>query len=166
MELIEIISSPYPGECTVPFGCHLRFDRRLVSGETRDLIMKEIETALAGIDHWESGFQLDGFTTYTGVELVNEQFYPGWLIAPDSIWLQKAQRGMELAGLDPDPIVVPYCTNASFSAGVAGIPSMIFGPSTIELAHIVDEYIEIDELMRYYQGLQIVISSMLSPAET
>lgn len=162
-ELIEIISSPYPGECTVPFGCHLRFDRRLISGETRDSIMKEIETALSGFDHWKSGFQKDSYTTYTGVELVNEQFYPGWRIAPDSIWLQKAQQGLQSAGLDVETVALPYCTNASFTAGLAGIPSLIFGPSTIRLAHIVDEYIEIDELSRFYQGLQGIVRNVMNP---
>jgi putative selenium metabolism hydrolase len=162
-ELIEIISSPYPGECTVPFGCHLRFDRRLISGETRGSIMKEIETALTGIEHWRSNFQQDSFTTYTGVELLNEQFYPGWRIAPDSIWLHKAQLGLQSAGLDLETVALPYCTNASFTAGLAGIPSLIFGPSTIRLAHIVDEYIEIEELIRFYHGLQGIVGSVMNP---
>jgi putative selenium metabolism hydrolase len=164
-ELIEIISTPYPGECTVPFGCHLRYDRRLVSGETHDSILKEIETALTGLDRWQSGIQVDSFTTYTGVELANEQFYPGWCIAPDSIWLQKAQRGLHSTGLNAEPAPIPYCTNASYTAGLAGIPSLIFGPSDIRLAHIVDEYVEIDELIRYYQGLQGIVKSVMSPGE-
>ena len=162
-ELIEIISSPFPGECMVPFGCRLRFDRRLVSGETRQSLMDELSAALAGFDRWKAGFQPDGFTTYTGVELRNEQFYPGWSIPQDSPWLRKAIRGMQAAELDQKTLALPYCTNASHTAGEAGVPTLIFGPSTIRLAHIVDEYVEIDELMRYYRGLQEVLKSILAP---
>ena len=163
-ELIEIISSPYPGECMVPFGCRLRFDRRLVSGETRQSLMDEVRGALSGFDRWQAGFQPDSFTTYTGVELVNEQFYPGWSLPPGSPWLQKARLGMQAAALDSSVIAVPYCTNAAFTAGEAGIPTLVFGPSTIRLAHIVDEYVEVDELLRYYWGLQGVLKSVLAPS--
>jgi putative selenium metabolism hydrolase len=159
-ELIEIISSPYPGKCMVPFGCRMRFDRRLVSGETRQSLMQELKRALSGFNRWQAGFQPDSFTTYTGVELVNEQFYPGWSMPPDSAWLEKARRGMQAAGLDSETLSVPYCTNAAYSAGEAGIPTLVFGPSTIRLAHIVDEYVEIEQLLRFYRGLQEVLRAV------
>jgi putative selenium metabolism hydrolase len=161
-ELIEIISSPYPGECMVPFGCRMRFDRRLVSGETPQSLMQELHRALSQFDRWQTGFQPDSFTTYTGVELVNEQFYPGWSLPSDSDLLLKARAGLQAAGLDDSPLSVPYCTNAAHTAGEAGIPTLVFGPSTISLAHIVDEYVQVEELLRFYQGLQGVLRSVLS----
>jgi acetylornithine deacetylase/succinyl-diaminopimelate desuccinylase-like protein len=121
-ELIEIISSPFPGECMVPFGCRMRFDRRLVRGETPQTLMDELSRTLSGFERWQAGFQPTSFTTYTGVELVNEQFYPGWSIPLDSPWLQKALAGIQAAGLEGETIAVPYCTNAAHTAGEAGIP--------------------------------------------
>jgi acetylornithine deacetylase/succinyl-diaminopimelate desuccinylase-like protein len=35
---------------------------------------------------------------------------------------------------------------------VAKIPTIVFGPSTVKLAHVVDEYIEIEELIRGAEG--------------
>jgi putative selenium metabolism hydrolase len=159
-ELVEIISSPFPGECMVPFGCRMRFDRRLVRGETPQTLMDELSRTLSGFERWQAGFQPTSFTTYTGVELVNEQFYPGWSIPLDSPWLQKALAGIQAAGLEGETIAVPYCTNAAHTAGEAGIPSLVFGPSTIQLAHVIDEYVEVEQLLRFYRGLQGVLRAI------
>jgi putative selenium metabolism hydrolase len=152
MELIEIQSKPFPGECIVPYGCRLRYDRRLVSRETQPGIQVEIEEALAAFSNWEMGFQTTPLTTCTGIDLVQDCFYPGWVLDPESIWLKKARRGLRSVGLQDETITVPYCTHASFTAGVAGIPTIIFGPSTIDLAHITDEYIEIEQLRMAASG--------------
>jgi acetylornithine deacetylase/succinyl-diaminopimelate desuccinylase-like protein len=141
MTLIEMHSNPFPGECIVPYGCRLRYDRRLVPGETR-------ATVLAGMDHWEVGFQTTSLTTYTGIELRNECFFSAWELPGDSIWLEKACLGLTNAGVEPVLTTAPYCTNGSYTAGEAGIPSLIFGPSHIGLAHVVDEHIEVSELWR------------------
>jgi putative selenium metabolism hydrolase len=152
MELIEIQSSPFPGECIVPDGCRLRYDRRLIGGETQAGIQAEIEGALAGISHWQMGFQTTHLTTCTGIDLVHDCFYPGWVLNPESAWVKKARQGLRSVGLPDDTITVPYCTHASYTAGVAGIPTLIFGPSTIDLAHITDEYIEIEQLRKAATG--------------
>jgi putative selenium metabolism hydrolase len=152
MEIIEIQSRPMPGECIVPFGCRLRYDRRLVSGETQAGIQKEIKQALSHFTNWKMGFLSTRLTTYTGLELSHDCFYPGWVLDPQSEWVRKARRAVKTAGLPEEPIVVPYCTHASYTAGIAGIPTVIFGPSTIELAHITDEYIQIEQLMKAAGG--------------
>ncbi len=40
---------------------------------------------------------------------------------------------------------VPYATNAAFFAA-AGVPSVVFGPGSIEQAHTADEWISLDQL--------------------
>ena len=51
MELIEIISSPYPGDTiVVPDGCQARFDRRLVSGETPATMLEGVREACREMD--------------------------------------------------------------------------------------------------------------------
>ena len=152
MELIEIVSSPFPGNCIVPDGCRLRYDRRLLPGDTRQSLMDSLHEAMANHQRWSIGFQPVRLETYTGHVLEGEHFYPAWTLPEDSPWLAKARQGLEMNGLTAKSMAVPYCTNASFTAGQAGIPSLIFGPSDISLAHIVDEYVEVDELMRAVAG--------------
>jgi putative selenium metabolism hydrolase len=160
MELIEIQSSPFPGECIVPFGCRLRYDRRLVSGETQESIRAGIEYSLADVHHWKMGFLSTHLTTYTGLELEQECFYPGWVLDPNTIWLQRARLGLRSAGIPDETITVPYCTHASYTAGVAGIPTILFGPSSIDLAHITDEYIEIEQLNQAARGFASLARSL------
>jgi acetylornithine deacetylase len=47
--------------------------------------------------------------------------------------------------LDATPIGVPFCSDAS-KFGALGIPSMIFGPGSIDQAHAADECIECDQV--------------------
>jgi acetylornithine deacetylase/succinyl-diaminopimelate desuccinylase-like protein len=152
MTLIEMHSSPFPGECIVPYNCRLRYDRRLVPGETRASVLAEVRTALEGAEHWSLGYQTTSLTTYTGVELHNECFFSAWELPENSPWLQKACRGLISAGIEPVMTTAPYCTNGSYTAGEAGIPSLIFGPSQIGLAHVVDEYIEVTDLWKSYNA--------------
>jgi len=160
MELVEIVSEPFPGECTVPYGCRLRYDRRLASGETRQSVRDEIYSALKGLDQWETGYQTANLVTYTGLRLEKEQFHAGWAMDPASAWLRKAEQGLRQAGIQPHRIAVPYCTNGSYSAGEAGLPTLIFGPSSIRLAHVVDEYIEVEELLRGMRGLVALAAAL------
>jgi acetylornithine deacetylase/succinyl-diaminopimelate desuccinylase family protein len=49
-------------------------------------------------------------------------------------------------------IGVPYGTNAS-AYSPKGVPTVVFGPGSIEQAHTVDEYVEIDQLHRAVEML-------------
>jgi putative selenium metabolism hydrolase len=153
MELIEIISAPFPGECTVPYGCSLRFDRRLVGGETMESVLASIQYGLAGIEGWLAGFTENTLQTYTGRILKKTEFHPGWTVDPGSDWVRHALTGLEKVGVHTETMYAPYCTNASYTAAIAGLPTLVFGPSSIHLAHVVDEYIEIAELLRGARGL-------------
>jgi acetylornithine deacetylase len=42
---------------------------------------------------------------------------------------------------------VPYCTNAPFYAS-AGIPTVVFGPGSLEQAHTADEWLPVDQLLQ------------------
>lgn len=150
--LVETISRPYPGECTVPYGCHLRYDRRLVSGETKESVLESIRKEVGDEKGWNQDFLAAELKTYTGTTLHSTDFYPGWNLQADSAWVKTAFAALKNADAGGKLISVPYCTNASYTAGELGIPTVIYGPSTIALAHVVDEYVEISELVRAAKG--------------
>lgn len=152
MELVEIISQPFPGESTVPYGCRLRYDRRLVRGETQESILKLIQAALQGLPGALARFVEVEQELSTGNKVGGVDFHPAWAVAADSDLVQRALKGIASTGVEPRTMLAPFCTNGSYSAGVAGIPTLLFGPSSIRLAHIVDEYIEVEELMKGVDG--------------
>ncbi|MGB8646032.1 MAG: YgeY family selenium metabolism-linked hydrolase [Anaerolineae bacterium] len=152
MELAEIQSFPFPGKSIVPDGCRARFDRRLMRGETMESVLDSFRRALVGLDGWSVEYTTARVDCYTGQALEQPDFFPAWALDQTSEWYRLAVRGLESAGLAPEHFVAPYCANGSYSAGVAGIPTLIFGPSTIKLAHAVDEYIEVEELLRGAAG--------------
>jgi len=54
-----------------------------------------------------------------------------------------------------------FCTNAAYSAGIAGVPTIGFGPSTEGDAHVIDENIRIDALIAAARGYAGIIQSVL-----
>ena len=58
--------------------------------------------------------------------------------------------------------IYPYSTNASYYAGVAGIPTVGFGPAQMSILHLDDEYIELDNLVRICNGYVGIAHSVLA----
>lgn len=152
IELIDGISSPYPSLSTVPVSFRMRYDRRLMPRETVESVLDSINLALKDLPDWQAGFSQIKINTYTGKTIEALDFHPGWIIDSTSPWIKRAQAGLRESGIEVKLSVAHYCTNGSQSAGTANIPGMIFGPSSILLAHTIDEYIEISELMRGVEG--------------
>ncbi len=160
MELIEIQSSPFPGECTVPYACRLRFDRRLVEGETQASVQASIEDALSSVQGWQFGFNQSEYMTYTGQMVSRLEFHPGWAMEETSPWVLVAMQGLAGVGMAPTTFAAPYCTNGSYSRGILQLPTLIFGPSHTGLAHIVDEYVLVAELLHAAEGLVGLATSL------
>ncbi len=152
MELIDGISSPYPSLSTIPVSFRMRYDRRLMHTETMESVLESIRLTLADLPDWEADFQQIKIQTYTGKSLEAPDFHPGWLMDPNNTWIQKAYKGLQKAGITPTYTTALFCTNGSYSAGIAGVPTMIFGPSTGLLAHCVNENIEIADLLQGVEG--------------
>jgi len=152
IELVDGISSPYPSLATVPASFRMRYDRRLMPGETVESVLGSIKSALKDLTDWQVGVSEVKIKTYTGKTIEALDFHPGWVIESTSPWIKRAQAGLLESGINAELTIAHYCTNGSQSAGVNNIPTMIFGPSSILLAHIIDEYIEISDLLRGVEG--------------
>ena len=87
-----------------------------------------------------------GARCYTGNTIRGERFFPGWLQDPQEPFIRDILAGLEAAGLTPAVRRYSFCTNGSHYAGEAGIPTVGLGPSREDLAHTVDEYVELDQL--------------------
>ena len=53
-----------------------------------------------------------------------------------------------------------FCTNGSHYAGEAGIPTVGFGPSRENLAHTIDEHVELAQLEAAWRGYKALAAAL------
>jgi putative selenium metabolism hydrolase len=160
MEALDIHSEPYPSASTIPYTCLVRYDRRLVVGETPESVLQPYREAFGGREDVAFGFEDIAFTTYTGAVLRTPDFHPAWLWAEHTPWVQQALASLSAAGLRAETFIAPYCTNGSTTAGELGLPTLIYGPSSIALAHKVNEYIEVNDVLAAVLGYQALAQGL------
>ena len=163
MCLTDVVSVPYPAQSVVPSGCRATYERRLLPGETREIIEAELRAACARAGAPDTIVELatTNYRTYTGVRWVEPKWFSPWQTPEDHGLVQHALQGLRSAGLEPGLSSYQFCTNAAYSAGVAGVPTVGFGPSTEQHAHVIDEYLEVDQLLRARDGYTGIISTLL-----
>jgi putative selenium metabolism hydrolase len=163
MALAGIVSDPYPPQSVVPSRCYATYERRLLPSDTLDSLMSQLREACAqaGAPDTEIELAVAEFTTWTGVRWEHPKWFPAWIIEEDHPLVQGALQGLRRAGLDPRLTAYQFCTNAAYSAGVAGVPTIGFGPSREGLAHVVDEYVEVEQLVQAARGYAGIIKALL-----
>lgn len=121
----------------VPAGCEIEIDRRMLPGETVDHVLAHYQRLLDSLVNRHP--ELDVIMhppMLTDMPLETDQ---------KSSPVQRIASVLEDMELDATPIGVPFCSDAS-KFGALGIPSMIFGPGSIDQAHAADEYVECDQV--------------------
>lgn len=166
LELTDIISSPYPGASVVPSVCRATFDRRTLVGEDEALILMQVEEAIEearkNVPDLKARVCLakGSERCWTGETIESKRYFPAWLIDEDSELVKKALAGLEEAGIKAPISHFSFCTNGSHFCGEAGIPCIGFGPSLEILAHVRDEYIEIEQLKKAFRGFYGILSQL------
>lgn len=164
--LTDIISSPYPGASVVPEYCRATFDRRLLVGETKETVLAPIQSMIDELMKEDPDLNLKvslakaSEKCYTGNIIEGERFFPGWLYSEEDEYVQAAYKGLKHAGLNPEITEYSFCTNGSHYAGEKGIKTIGFGPSKENLAHTIDEYIELEQLYLGAEGYYGILQSV------
>ncbi|MCH8828566.1 MAG: M20 family metallopeptidase [Planctomycetes bacterium] len=118
---------------TVPDICRVEIDRRCIPGEDGFAIIEQVEEYL--------GERLD----------FDVEFEPPWITGAalsddeNGDWSDRLLKTIADVTGPKRKVGVAYGTHASRIAA-AGVPSMVFGPGSIDQAHTKDEWIAIDEL--------------------
>ena len=161
--LTDIISEPYPGRSVIPYRCRATFDRRLLPEDRVPSVLAEVNQR-PGLDDVQYQARLAGLdeSTYTGYQLRGDKFFPAWIYPESHPFVQTALRGLQSAGLQPSIGCYRFCTNAAYSAGIAGIPTIGFGIGREEDAHITDESILVEDLLSAARGYQGIITAFLN----
>jgi acetylornithine deacetylase/succinyl-diaminopimelate desuccinylase-like protein len=164
-ELIELISTPYPSNSMVPYGCLARYDCRLVRGESPDDLVARFQAAAGDDVDVSVRVRRGTYRCYTGAKLEMEEFLPAWITPSDSPFVTAARRGVQDMVQDVDhsgeEFFAHFCTNGSYTAGVAGIPTIIYGPGATEGAHVADEFITIPDLKAATDGYAAIVEAVL-----
>ncbi len=127
----------------VPHQCEIEIDRRTIPGESSGAALQDIE---------------DFLRQRTSVSF---EMLPPWIVA-DSLSDDNNRYLAEKLLEQIASIVGPreklgafYCTNASCFAVIGNVPSVVFGPGSIDQAHTKEEWLEVAQLQQasdiYYQ---------------
>jgi putative selenium metabolism hydrolase len=159
--LTDIISEPHPGRSVIPYRCHVTYDRRLLPGEKKADVLGALES-LPGLEdiQYTLGLAPNTEKTYTGRELSGEKYFPAWLLPEAHPFVQTALNSLRAMGLNPRIGAYRFCTNAAYSAGIAGVPTIGFGIGREEDAHIIDESISTDDLHTAAHGYLGIIQAV------
>lgn len=123
----------------VPDRCSINLDRRLLPGER----VEEVIGAYEKVCHpYDCEFE----TPYLADEAMETE--------PDSPVVSRAALISEQLGLDTEAIGVPFGCDASKLSRI-GIPSIVFGPGSIDQAHADVEFVALDQVetaARFYEA--------------
>lgn len=133
----------------VPDRCQIEIDRRLIPGETWQAAFEHYQGVVDRLLEQDSS-----------VEIAMHQ--PMLTDLPldcpsDSTEVQQLSGLLTAMSLDGQPIGVPFGSDASKFAAI-GIPSVIFGPGSIDQAHAAVEYVECDQVItaaRFYRQVML-----------
>ena len=121
----------------VPDLCEVNIDRRTLPDETYEDVLREIDTCVAKVAEPLK-------ITYT---LECCQFVPATVIESDDPFVQRlfSVASKVQGGKTPVSIFEATCEAPFFSIN-KGIPTIIFGPGSLRQAHVIDEYVELNEV--------------------
>lgn len=153
-----------PSNNAVPAGAILFVDRRLTLGEDEETAHAELHDAIAAArttygDAVDARVETLTFDTpsWTGYRAETPKYYPSWVLPADDP-LVRETAGVVDEMLDSEVEITKwtFSTSGTYTMGVAGIPTVGFGPSREEYAHMADERVAVENVLdatRVYAGL-------------
>ena len=142
------ISSSASSRNAVPYRCELIIDRRLTLGENETMALAEVQRVIAR-EAVQAEVEVTEYnaTSYTGYDCHAREFYPAWVMPEDHPLVKAAVRAAR-AQLRRRPQVGrwDFSTEGVYTAGVAGIPTVGFGPGDPRQAHTADEHIRLTDV--------------------
>ncbi len=135
------------GQNVIPDSCEIVIDRRALHDESLNKVRGELEAVMAQVNTDFGDFRYK-------IEPITE--VRGWKADHRSPLVGLGSRTYEkVFGKKPELGDLGATCEATLFAD-AGVDAFIFGPGSIERAHTVDEYVEIDQLFQardYYREL-------------
>jgi len=146
-QVVTMIEGPHTPN-SVPSWCEVAVDRRLVPGETAESVLTGIRSVVEPLGA-RARIPEQPVLTHTGLRLDGPAFYPGWLL-PETDPLVTAGQATAAAlwGTEPAVGVWRFSTDGAYSAGVAGIPTLGFGPQEEKYVHTAQDQVDLGKLRK------------------
>ena len=132
----------------VPDACSLYLDRRLTGGETEAKAIAELRSIISreGVD---ASIKVDEYqaTSYTGYQVHGRQEFEAWATPANHHLVTTAASVVErVLGYVPRVRRWEFSTDGVYTAGVAGLPTIGFGPGEERYAHTSEEQVRVQDL--------------------
>lgn len=121
----------------VPDDCVIEIDRRLLPDESAQSALAHYQTILDQLSSQHADFK----ATMEPPMLIDEALET----SGESLIAKTAATCLSRLGRNGAPSGVPFCSDAS-KLSRAGIPTIIFGPGSIDRAHAAVEWVPVDEV--------------------
>lgn len=127
----------------VAANCRVQFDRRLVTTETVDQMLGDLEALLAKVRAARPGLKTELVRMPEGQVIMP---HSPLVIDPGHPLVLSAQASLAAEGA-PGPVTTfPAWTDGALLSE-AGIPTLIWGPGDLALAHSAEESVAVDEIL-------------------
>jgi putative selenium metabolism hydrolase len=140
-----------PSINAVPAQATLYIDRRMTFGETWERCLEQIHVLTGADDRDDITVEIlrDGISSYTGFKLVRDKIYPAWAMPEGDAYVQAGLDTVKvLWGGEPVTGKWEFSTNGTYWNGIAGIPSIGFGPGDEVHAHTVLDQVPLEDVVR------------------
>jgi putative selenium metabolism hydrolase len=134
----------------VPDTCTFYVDRRLTLGETeakalaevQAVVLREEANATLSVSEYAS-------LSYTGYQARAKCYYPAWALDREHPLIRRVSKAVRAElGYRPEIGKWDFSTDGVYTMGVAGIPTVGFGPGQEKHAHTADEQIRLADVRR------------------
>jgi len=131
----------------VPDYCEMLLDRRLTVGETEAMALLEIQRVIAR-EGSKADVQVieEEVITHTGLRLKARHASLPWVFEERHPLVQAMMQAARAAGLHPSVGYWQFATEGTYTASVAKVPTVGFGPGDPSLAHGPNEYVELPQV--------------------
>ena len=144
----------------VPDACSFCIDRRLTLGETERRALAEIQNIIT-TEELDAQVDVTEYQapSYTGYSRTVRAAFPAWVTPDDHPLVQAAVRSVrEALGYRPRLGYWAFSTDGAYTAGLADIPTIGFGPGEERYAHTVDDQVRVNDVVdavRVYARLAV-----------
>ena len=132
----------------VPETCTITYDRRTLPGEDPQQVLAELDDVIGRV----RAARPDVVIERLAPDLVDDALDT----VPGNALVQAARDACDAAGMQSEPVGVPYGSDASKLQQRGGIPCIVLGPGSIAQAHGADEFVPLDQLasaVNIYEGI-------------